>query len=461
MALKPSDFATHCNLGIFQSIFRKGEKMMRRLGAHTWIASVLAGLGLLFLIPATGLAQPSLLIGHSACLSGDYAEAGQQAVNGIKACVQWVNEEYGGVTIDGQKYKLKYKTYDCASKKKNVPKLIQKLINQDNADVIFAPYSSGLTLHGAPVAEKHDMLYMDHGGANNKIFEQGFEYIVQTIGPATSYHKGTLEMLKQIAPASHNRVALAYEDSEFARMVMEGAENHAENLGFDVVFKDTYSPDVKDLTPLLQEMKKSDPDIVLGGGHFEDGELFCRQLAEMDFDVKALSLIASVTLPAFYDAMAERTDLSNKAKGVIGPSHWEMGVTYSEKTAEKKGLPWIGPSQEDFVWLFKQNVGEDMDPDYHAAEAGASVLAYVLGVEQAGSADPDKVRSALGNLEFMSFYGGWDINEKGMQVGHTMINVQWQDAHRPLVWHDGERAIIWPEGAQTSAPVYPLPSHKE
>jgi branched-chain amino acid transport system substrate-binding protein len=127
-------------------------------------------------------------------------------------------------------------------------------------------------------------------------------------------------------------------------------------------------------------------------------------------------------------------------------------VTFSEEAAEEKGMTWIGPSQQEFIQLFKENTGEGMKPDYHAAEAGAQVLAYVLGVEKAGSTDSEQVREALGELEFMSFYGGWDVNENGMQVGHTMVNVQWQD---------GERALIWPRSAQTSKPVYPMPTYQE
>ncbi|MCF8031001.1 MAG: amino acid ABC transporter substrate-binding protein [Desulfohalobiaceae bacterium] len=413
--------------------------------AERCLAALLAGLCLLLFAPGTGLAQSSIVIGHPACLSGKYAKAGEQAVGGIKACVQWVNQEYGGISIDGEKHKLEYKVYDSESKKESVTSLIGRLITVDKVDVVFSAYSSGLTLRGAPITESHNMLYMDHGGANNKIFEQGFDYVVQTIGPATSYHKGTLDMIKQIAPED-KRVALAYEDSEFARMVMEGAENYAEELGFNVVFKRTYPSGVNDLTPLLNAMKAADPDFVLGGGHYEDGQLFCSQMADMDFNVKALSLIASATLPAFYEA------LGTNAEGVMGPSHWEMGVTFSEESAKEKGLPWIGPSQEEFISLFKENTDKNMKPDYHAAEAGAQVLAYALGVEKAGSTDSDKVRKALGDLEFMSFYGGWDVNENGMQVGHTMVNIQWQDS---------KRALVWPESAQTSKPVYPMPTFQE
>ena len=392
-----------------------------------------------------GAAPDKIVIGHPACLSGKYAKAGEQAVGGIKACINWVNNFYGGVNLNGKKIPLEYKFYDCESKKESVTSLIGRLITVDKVDVVFSPYSSGLTLRGAPVAESHQMLYMDHGGANNKIFNQGFQYIVQTIGPATSYHMGTLDMIHKIAPNA-KKVALAYEDSEFAKMVMEGAKIHAEKLGFDVVFERTYPKGVTDLTPLLSALKASNPDFVLGGGHFEDGQLFNRQMADLNINVNALSLIAAATLPAFYKA------LTSMAEGVMGPSHWEYGVKYSEEEAKTAGIPWIGPSQDEFLELFKKATGEDMLPDYHAAEAGAQVLAYVLGVQKAGSVDAGKVRKALGDLKFMSFYGGWDVNENGMQVGHTMVDVQWQD---------GIRVIVWPESAQTGKVCYPMPTFQE
>jgi len=388
------------------------------------------------------MAADKVVIGHPACLSGKYAKAGEQALGGIKACIDWANNVYGGVKLDGKKVPLKYKYYDCESKKEAVTSFIGRLITVDKVNVVFSPYSSGLTLRGAPVTESHGMLYMDHGGANNKIFRQGFRYIVQTIGPATSYHQGTLNMIKKIDPKA-KKVALAYEDSEFAKMVMHGAEEHAKKLGFEIVFERTYPKGVTDLTPLLSAMKATKPDFIIGGGHCEGGRLLNRQPAELDITTNALSLIAAATLPAFYKA------LTNMAEGVMGPSHWEYGVKYSAKEAKKVGLDWIGPSQDEFVALFKKALGKDVIPDYHAAEAGAQVLAYVLAVEKANSVAPDKVRAALGDLTFMSFYGGWDVDDTGLQVGHSMVDVQWQM---------GKRIIVWPEEAQTGDVAYPMPS---
>ena len=421
----------------------KEEKMKKRL--LTTICCIVALAGLVFAPSVFAETPAKILIGEPATISGAHAKAGEQSTGGVEAIVNWVNNSYGGVKLGGKKVPLEYKKYDCESKKEAVTSLLERLITVDKVHFTLAPYTSGLTLAGAPVAEKYRMIYMDHGGASNKIFKQGFKYIVQTIGPASNYHRGTLNMIKQRDP-NGKKVALVYEDDEFARDVMAGAESYAKKLGFEIVFQRTYPKGVSDLTPLLSAMNAAKPDFVIGGGHFQDGQLFTRQLADLDISPKALSLIASATLPAFYEA------LTTNAEGVMGPSHWEYGVTFSPEGAKKTGMSWIGPSQYEFVTLFKKAVGKDILPDYHAAEAGASILALVKGIEKANSLESDKVRKALGETTFMSFYGGWEIDETGLQVGHDMVDVQWQF---------GKRVIVWPETAKTGDFVYPMPTFAE
>ncbi len=285
------------------------------------------------------------------------------------------------------------------------------------------------------------MLYLDHGGASDEIFEQGFQNIVQTIGTASTYHVGTLDMLHQRDPAA-KRLALLYEDSEFARIVKAGTEKHAEKLGYEIVFNRSYPAGITDLTPVLSAMKAASPDIVLGGGHFADGQLINRQMADLGVEVKALSLLVAVSISAFYDA------LEHNADGVMGPSQWEPSVTYSAALAEDERRAWFGPSQQQFIALFKKYAGENAQPDYPAAEAGAAVLAYALAVERAGSTNSRDVRRALGELQFMSFYGNWKIDQRGMQIGHSMVDVQWQD---------GQRKIVWPAALETADFQYPKP----
>ena len=417
---------------------------IRRASSACLGLALAVGLGMGSPVQAQSLPN-KIVVGHTEALSGEHAKAGEQAVGAIKAIVKWVNTVNGGVNVGGKKIPLDYKYYDCESKKEAVTSLLERLITSDKVHFLVAPYSSGLTLAGAPVAEKYGMIYLDHGGASDKIFTQGFRYVVQTIGPGSRYHVGTLNMLKKLDPGAR-RLALAYKDDEFARSVMDGAEEHAKKLGYEIVFKRTYPKNVSDLTPLLSDLKAAKPAIVIGGGHLADGQLFTQQMADLGINVRALSLVAAVTLPAF------ETALKGKAEGVMGPSHWEYGVTFSKEKAHKAGQSWIGPSQEEFVKLFKDAVGkQDLMPEYHAAEAGASVLALVMGVEKANTLDPDKVRAALGALTFTSFYGGWDIDDTGKQVGHDMVDAQWQG---------GKLKIVWPEDAATAKPVHPKPAFR-
>jgi branched-chain amino acid transport system substrate-binding protein len=70
----------------------------------------------------------------------------------------------------------------------------------------------------------------------------------------------------------------------------------------------------------------------------------------------------------------------------------------------------------------------------------------------ANSIDPTEVRTALARLKFMSFYGNWAINEAGLQVGHSMVDMQWQG---------GKRVIVWPPEAATGKLYYPMPTFAE
>jgi len=417
----------------------------RELPRRTALGCIAFLVALLPLLPA-GCARSQrgdrVLIGHPACLSGKHAKEGEQAIAGIQACVDWINTHKGGVRVGSSRRPVEYRYYDCESNREAVGSLLERLITVDRVDVAVAPYTSGLTLAGAPVSEKYGMLYLDHGGASDEIFAQGFRNVVQTIGPGSSYHVGTLNMLHETDPQAR-RVAFLYEDSEFARIVQQGAVAHAKKLGYEIVFNRNYPIGISDLTPILSAMKAQSPDIVLGGGHFADGQLINRQMADLQFNVKALSLVVAVTLPQFYEALGEN------AEGVMGPSHWEEGVTYSPAVAAEENLTWYGPTQEEFMAAFEKSAGPGVAPDYHAAEAGAAVLAWALAVERAGTIDTPSVRKALAELQFMSFYGRWDIDETGKQIGHSMVDVQWQNGHRE---------IVWPPPARTAALQYPKPA---
>ena len=395
--------------------------------------------------PAPGTEKvEKILVGGPISLSGKYAKEGEQCVWGIQTGIKWINEVHGGVKVGDTKVPMEYKYYDDESKKELVTTLIERAITTDKVHAVISPYSSGLVLAGAAVAEKYGVLYMNQGGASDRIHQQGFRYAVQAYVPATRYHVGAIDMFNKLDPAA-KKLALSYEEEEFSMMVKEGTEKYAAKLGYSIVFNRNYPTGVTDLTPILSDMKATKPDIILGGGHFADTQLFCKQMSDLGIDVKGISLVVGPTLPAYYEA------LGALAEGFMGPAHWEYGVKFSAEAAKAAKVDWFGPSQEEYTKLFT-TISKGVEPDYHAAASTAIVLALVKAIETVGSVDPDAVRAELTKLRFMSFYGDWAIDDTGLQIGHTSVDVQWQN---------GKKVIIWPESAATGKVCYPKPTYAE
>ena len=394
---------------------------------------------------ALAQAPDKIIIGGPISFSGKLAKEGEQGLRGTQAAVKWINEVYGGVKIGGKKVPIEYKYYDDESKRELTTSYIERAITVDKVHAVMSPYSSPLVLAGAPVAEKYGVVYINHGGASDRIHEQGFKYAVQCYVPGSRYHVGALDMFKKLDPKL-KRLAFVYEDDEFARSVARGAKAHAEKLGYTIVFDRFYPKGATALTPILSDLSATKPDIILGGGHFSDTQLLGKQIADLGIDVKAINLVVGPALPAYGET------LGKLAEGIMGPAHWERGAKFSPDVAKKTGMKWIGPTQEEYRKLFK-DVSKGVEPDYHGASAASGVFALVLSIEDANSIQSDKVRYALGKLKFMSVYGIWDVDDDtGLQIGHSSIDLQWQG---------GKKVIVWPEEAATAKPCYPRPTIKD
>ncbi len=390
--------------------------------------------------PAAGWAG-TIKIGTTVSLQGKFAHEGELALCGFKVGIEWVNE-HGGVVVDGKRYRLELVYYDDKSSKEEVQKLFTKLITQDGVDFLLAPYSSSLTLAAVPVAEQYRKVILSHGGASDAIFAKGYRYVVQVLSPASLYLASALDFLASTGDRDI-KIALIYEDAAFAKSVAEGAKKKAQELGLPIVFEQTYPKGTTDFSQIIERAKASGANVLLGGGHFQDGLQLVKQAYDLGWRLKFIAIIVAPTLPEFYEQLGPEI-----AEGVAAPAQWEIGVKYSPETAEKMGIEWYGPTNEEFVEMVREICG--IEPDYHVAEATAAILFLAKAIERAGSLDSDAVRQAFNGLKIMTFFGPlWIDPETGKQVGHPMVLIQWQN---------GKRVIIWPPEAATAEPIYPLPN---
>ncbi len=379
-------------------------------------------------------------IGMTISLSGKYQHEGTQALCGIQAAIDYFNDK-GGITVGGKAYKLQLIYYDDQSKKDLINSLYTQIVTSDGAQFLLAPYSSGLTLAAAPISQQYKRIMISHGGASNKIFEQGYQYMVQVLSPASEYFKSTLEFLAKTDPNA--KIAFIYENAAFAKAVMAGAKKYAEDFGLNVVYENTYEPGATEFSSLIAEAKSAGADVLVGGGHYQDGFQLVKQAHELGWKLKFISLLVAVTHESFYKDLGPEV-----AENVAGPSQWEPAAAYSPEAAKKAGIEWFGPTKEEWIQLFNKHC--EGTPAYQAAEAGAAIVFLVKAIMEANSLDTDAVRQAMNNVNIMTFFGPLKIDpETGLQVGHPMVLLQWQN---------GKKEIVYPESAATAEAVYPAPN---
>ena len=92
--------------------------------------------------------------GISASLTGQFSTQGQQALAGLSAWVEYVNEQ-GGLAVGGEKRAVALVSYDDGSMASTTRQTTEQLISGDRVDLLFGPYSAGLTTAAAEVAESH------------------------------------------------------------------------------------------------------------------------------------------------------------------------------------------------------------------------------------------------------------------------------------------------------------------
>ena len=82
-----------------------------------------------------------------------------------------------GIKAGGKSYKVNFVSYDDQSVGGRVQQLYTRLVNQDRAQFLFSPYSSGLTAPAAIISEQYGKIMVDAGGAEEKPFQLGNKYI--------------------------------------------------------------------------------------------------------------------------------------------------------------------------------------------------------------------------------------------------------------------------------------------
>jgi branched-chain amino acid transport system substrate-binding protein len=320
--------------------------------------------------------------------------------------------------------------YDDQSDPATGARLYERLLTEDNVNLILGPYSSSVTQAVAQVTERAGQPMLAAGASAGDIWARGYQYIFGVYSVAEDYFR---DIITVIAPAQgYTTAAIIYEDTLFPTSTASGAAAHCETAGIEVVINEVYPTEATDVSSVLTRVRDADPDMLIGGSYLPDSVLITRQSKELGVNPRMYAFSVGAAQPDFVEA------LGADAEYVLGPSMWEPAIET--------------PGNAEFLAAYQAKFNRE--PDYHSAAGYSACQVLEQAVTTVGNVDDlDAIRDEMLAMKLSTVLPGtFSVDETGKQVGHIPLTVQWQG---------GEKIIVAPEDVKTGDLILPTPTWDE
>lgn len=322
------------------------------------------------------------VVGALVPLSGRYGLQGAQVRAGVEL---WAHRAEARLIVK-----------DDASRPEQAARLFGELVASD-CRFVLGPYGSDST---RAVADAHPhAVVWNHGAAADDV--QRLPNVVSVPTPSSRYLIAVGRAVAAFRPGG--AVALVSAKGAFARFAREALQGEAGRLGLQVV--GTFS--FRDPPARVAE---AHPDAVLACGPADREAGLFRTLAP----VLPEAILAGISpgLAAFPEI------LGGDPEGFLAPVQWhpELGLP-----------PSLGPASAQ-VLADAETLGYG-EIDYVAAQCYAAALIADHCVELA----PDDPLSAARRLRATTFFGAFELDPSGLQVGHRLSVVRWHRGMQELV----------------------------
>jgi branched-chain amino acid transport system substrate-binding protein len=417
---------------------------MMRKKARTFLWCVVTGLLIGVLVLLAGgpgvTAEKVVKVGNIIPLSGPSAAVGLQGKNAREMAVEQINAAGGIKSLGGAKLVMLYA--DSESKPEKGVAEAERLINTEKVNVLTGCWNSAVTLPTTAVAERYGIPFIVPVSVNDKITEQGFKNVFRIAAKDSWWTRDQFAFLKDMEKEFNTKVkklAFVYENGDWGKGFAGQWKELAKKGGYQVVLDEPYPSTATDLSPVVQKIKRAEPDVLLLVSNAADAILLTNTLA--DYRVRPKAIIASGgghADPSFLKATGKN------ARYIFDLVEWETDVN----------KPGAKETNEKFKKRYGYNLtGESVD---------AYVAMYVLAdaLERAGSLDPAKIRKALAETDLKSgpgmivAYDAVQFDKTGQNEHAALVMVQIND-----IGHGMERLTVWPRGARHAGytPVFPMP----
>ncbi len=283
-------------------------------------------------------------------------------------------------------------------------------------NVIFGPYGSGPAVAALGAT---DELVWNHGGATDRLNRPRFGHALNVPAPASAYFSAVLEAVHASA-ATASAVVILHGSTGFGREVARGALEAARRIGFEIQAHEFAAGQA---TTAARKLPSG--DVLLVAGAFADELAIAPVLLDRPWQAAA-----------FVGAGVEEVlaPLGATREGLLGPCQWLGG----EGTSLDEG-----PGADWFVREFRAATASE--PPYPAAAAFAAGVLCGRCLRDAGTTESQALLTVARRLDVRTLFGRFRLDLRtGLQVGHQVLVVQWQQGRRRVVWppERAERPLV-------------------
>jgi len=361
------------------------------------------------LVPTFAAPKP-ILIGVSLSLTGDRSPDGIAFKQGYTLWAKDINAKGG---LLGRQVKLDI--VNDASSPVQVATNYQKLISVDHVDLVFGPFSTGLTKAASKVVNRYGYAFVEGAGGGPSVFTLGLHNVFDVSLPVAnnliSFAKWIVSMPTATRPKT---AAYATEDDPFTAPQLDVARAILEKGGVQTVYNKSYPSETTDYTPIAGAIISSNPDIVLLGTLLPDFVAITQQFIQQKFNPKAIVATAGPDQGAQFSDAKSGVGPTN-TEGIMVPNAWAPNFPFPGNLAMVAGYVKVYGGKP-------QDVSSDIPEAYAVGQITAQAVTKNKSLNQKA------LIARLHSGTFTSVQGLVKFDSTGQNVLASSYLFQWQNS---------------------------------
>jgi branched-chain amino acid transport system substrate-binding protein len=327
---------------------------------------------------ALAQSKEPVTIGAIEILTGPNNKYGIAIKNGFDLALDSVNKN-GGV-LGGRPLAIAYE--DSAGNKDQAINAARQLIGRSKVPLILGPTLSNEMFAAGPVANERKIPIVGTSTTANGITAIG-PYVFRTSLPEADVVPVTLKTAQQ--KLGIKTVAVMYgNDDAFTKSGYDVMKGALEKLGIETLTTETFGSKDTDFFAQLTKIKSMNPDAIVVSALVEAGSGILLGKKALGFPEKVRVIGGNgLNAPKVMEIAGDA------ANGTLVGSPWFVGKS--------------DPASQKFVEAYKAKY--NVEPDQFAAQAYDTLFIVAKAINDAGAAEPEKIKDALGNVKYTVVMG--------------------------------------------------------